>query len=310
MNTQIHNPVFLLGMTRRSGTNFLMRLLTLHPDLASTDFSYEDYMLSEVHWLHHYAHRVYKRWNPSWEIDPNREALLLQSLGQGLIDCLTAFCDGKRLVTKTPSVENLPYFFDLFPNAYLLILIRDGRDVVESMVRSFRRAYEEATRIWVRAGRTIVDFDKANCEKGLKYLMVRYEDLVLDLDSQLETILEFLALDSATYDFDAARQLPVFGSSTFQRGEGERQKWHWKPVTKTSEFQPLERWRTWTPYRRQRFSWLAGSLLRELGYEEKWEQSSWTFYHPMIDLVWQGTRRFSGLVPKGVKRRLKARQLL
>lgn len=306
MSTKNSNPIFILGMTRRSGTNFLAQLLTLHPDLEATNFVFEDYMLSEARWLFHFAHRVYERWNPAWEVDPDRKTLLVQHLGQGIISCLESMSQSKRLVTRTPCVENLSHFFDLFPNAYLLILVRDGRNVVESMVRSFESGYEQATREWVAAAQTIVDFDQNHHQKNLKYLIVRYEDLVLDLDAQLRTIFEFLDIDVTTYNFDAAYQLPVFGSSTSQ--DKKEKEWRWKTAAKTPEFQPLKRWKNWSPYRRQRFHWLAGCLMIQLSYEEKEDQRLWIFYNHLIDLAWPMTKKFSGLIPKSVKRDLKSRQ--
>ena len=53
-----------------------------------------------------------------------------------------------RLVTKTPTVKNLGLFFQLFPTSKLLVLVRDGRSVVESAVRTFDRPYGHAAREW------------------------------------------------------------------------------------------------------------------------------------------------------------------
>ena len=44
----------------------------------------------------------------------------------------------RRVVTKTPRLENLDLYFDLFPQAPLLILVRDGRNVVASNAAQLR----------------------------------------------------------------------------------------------------------------------------------------------------------------------------
>jgi len=48
-------------------------------------------------------------------------------------------------------VQNLERFFELLPEASLPILVRDGRDLVESTTRSFGASHEAAIRIWCRA---------------------------------------------------------------------------------------------------------------------------------------------------------------
>jgi hypothetical protein len=169
----------------------------------------------------------------------------------------------KRPLLKTPSVNNLERFFELFPDASLLIVIRDGRSVVESGVRSFGWSYEAATRAWVDAAQRVASFQRIYGSSEFKWRIVRYEDLVTGLDRTLLGVLSFLGLDASQYDMPAARALPVVGSSSFRGGERDV---HWAPVTKTERFQPLERWQDWSQYRQQRFYWLARDMLQHFDY--------------------------------------------
>ena len=48
--------------------------------------------------------------------------------------------------------------FDLFPDDYLIVLVRDGRAVVESKQRSFGETFESAAREWAAGAETILRF--------------------------------------------------------------------------------------------------------------------------------------------------------
>ena len=258
-------PIFILGISQRSGTTYLSHLLRLHPECESASPIREDYLLDHAGFLFEYARSVYRSWAPKWGVsEPLREELVAH-LGKGLLSFMSARAGDKRLLTKTPSVQNLELFFRLFPGAKLLILVRDGRAVVESYVRSGGLTYEQATERWVGGARTILDFlqreESGNCD----YLVVKYEDLYLRLNDELERILSFLGLDKTVYDFSAARNLPVRGSSSFRGSTTE--KVHWQPIEKTADFNPLERWRGWDKERLARFNKVAGELMKGLGYE-------------------------------------------
>jgi hypothetical protein len=67
--------------------------------------------------LEHYADAVYKYWQPRGEV---KKEWLYEGLGNGLLSIWAGRLDGKRLVTKTPSVRNVGSFFKFFPEAYLL----------------------------------------------------------------------------------------------------------------------------------------------------------------------------------------------
>ena len=187
-------PIFIAGISQRSGTNFLYDLLRLHPDCGGPGTNWEDSSLSRADHLVRYVEIVAGGWRRHGA-DAGVEDLLYEHLGNGIISVLSSQVKGKRLITKGPFVRNLNYFFKLFPRAYLLILVRDGRAVVESRVKTFGESYETAMRYWADAADTILRFNQMARGSQLNYLTVKYEDLCNNLENELRRILAFLGLD-------------------------------------------------------------------------------------------------------------------
>jgi protein-tyrosine sulfotransferase len=301
------NPVFIHGITERSGTNFLFHLLCLHPGCDAGGPIWENYLLNDSDLFGRYVDSIYREWNAEWRVGERigPPDLLLNYLGNALIAFLNQQkgdrvgsddlryqgnrlkLSPKRLVTKTPNVSNLGYFFKLFPEARLLILIRDGRAVVESSIKSFGGFYETAMRRWADAARVISRFDREFRRTHYRYLVVKYEDIYLNREAELRKIFAFLELNAEAYDFDAAKSLPVIGTSEL-RQHGQ-QKIHWKQIAKTSEFNPLGRWSHWGRARNERFNWIAGNSLSEFGYsfetysKHRW---AWTGWNLLLDVAW------------------------
>lgn len=309
LTEQLPAPIFILGIGQRSGTNYLHDLLSQHPDCVGSDkVIWEDFVVAHSDLLVQYADSVYDMWRSNTRLDsimgpPTR--VICESFGRSLLEILYAQAlkaspqpalSGRaggsplpRLVTKTPSVRNLRHFFTFFPQAHLLIVIRDGRSVVESAHRSFNWSYEKAMQEWAQAAKAILDFDRDPRNRGRSYSIVRYEELNQNTEQELRRILAFLDLDPAAYDFNQAINLPVKGSSELRsNGKGPV---HWKPVEKTKEFNPLKRASHWGRPLHERFNWVAGQYQRELGYETKSFPAGplpWPLLHLLMDARWQG----------------------
>jgi hypothetical protein len=302
-------PIFILGIMQRSGTNFLADLLRLHPDCDPPAPIWEDFVLHHADLLVRYARVTSASWR-HWVGDETVEDSLYQAMGMGLLAFLTARCGEKRLLTKTPSVRNLQYFFKFFPQVHLLILVRDGRAVVESTLNSFKVNFESATHQWAQAADTILRFDEAMQQSHHQYLIVRYEDLWDNLATELRRIFDFLDLDPKVYDFEAAAKLPVRGSSVF--GKEAEEKVHWTPVAKSAEFNPLQRWAHWNRSQHERFNWVAGKYLRALGYDEKLypgQRTRWATWNKGRDVQWrlEGLLTSLGSLTRRLSRKIRAR---
>lgn len=266
--------VFINGIMPRSGTHFLANLLCQHPDCEKSVIP-EDCFLTRADQLAAYANSIRHSWDEQDELKDNTGYLdmLMENLGGGLINFLRqardsaykkerATAEKRLLVTKTPHVDNISLFFKLFPDEKLIIIVRDGRTLVESIVRSFNYNRDEAIATWASAARKIARFTE-NQKEG-KFLVVKYEDLHTDTEAEMRKILNYLELDAGQYDFKAAANLPVVGSATFKRGEAGV---HWMPVKKTDEFKPTERAAGWTRAQHERFNRLAKNELIYFGYE-------------------------------------------
>lgn len=278
-------PIFILGIAHRSGTNFLSDLLGLHPDCGRPAPVWEDFLAHHLDLLTEYVEAVCRHWR-GWGDTREAEQKLSHALGEALIAFLDSRHEQKRTVTKTPSVRNLGRFFSVFPNAHLIILVRDGRAVVESALRSFGGSFEARVRHWAEAARTILRFDDEMRGKEFRYIIVRYEDIWRDLEGELRRIFGFLALDAAVYDFEAAAKAPVRGSSVLGRKDGTV---HWDPVHRTAQFDPLRRWADWPRARHKRFNWIAGRYLRAFGYGERTfgtNRLGWTLWNLVQDVRW------------------------
>jgi hypothetical protein len=252
----VNKPILIFGLTPRTGTNYLWDLVCLHPRCATgREPIREDFFLEHADLLLDFVRSVRGRWDPVWgEVSEEAVAELSANIGSGLLGFLTADED-RRLVTKNPSVANIDEVFTLFPAAQVIVLVRDGRAVVESCVRTFAWDFDLATRRWAAASETALQFLDGRTADDPAVRLVRYEDLVADPGRQMTLLLSFLGLEVADYDLSAAEQLPVRGSSVFLGG---KEQVHWDPVERTADFDPLRRWAGWSAEQHRRFAWLAG----------------------------------------------------
>jgi len=256
--------VYLMGIMPRCGTSYLFDLLCAHPHCGAAGSIHEDYLICYADSLFRYVEQVAGHWNPRWGPVDAAKKQLGEHLGRGLASFLRAQGSTECVVAKTPRIDNLDRFFDLLPNARLLILVRDGRAVVESGIQSFRWPREAAVRKWAECAEAILDFDRAHRGSGHRYLIVRYEDLWTNQEAELRRVFGFLELEPDFYDYASAADQPVRGSSTVRnQGDGTL---HWKPMPRTSDFDPMSRWQHWSDGRHLHFNWVAGRALAQLGY--------------------------------------------
>jgi hypothetical protein len=288
-------PVFILGILARSGTNYLRNLLALHPD-CDVRPPHEDYLVAHLDILASYAAAVTSRW-PKDSVVP--AGALPQALGRGLASFVTGDSQKRYVVMKTPTIDNLSRFFDFFPQTPLLVIVRDGRAVVESGVRSFAHkgwTYEKAMHWWATAARQIISFSQSPAATGRPFRLVHYEKLFSDNEAQMRQLLAFLGLDESRYDFGRAEALAVRGSSSYRGKEDD--PLNWKPVEKSEGFRPLERWRDWKRPRHERFNWLAGAPMTALGYSlERFEgqRGYWRLWNRWQDGRWSARRQARSL---------------
>lgn len=275
---------FILGIDQRSGTNFIYRLLREHPSCEGPGPIWEDHLVQHSKILREYTNILYKSWSPEWEVEKkiSSQETLLRHFGDAIerflrlqltedpvnqtasIKSLTERDEPIILLTKTPNVKGLDNFFDLFPNAYLILLVRDGRAVVESGVSSFDWNYEDAMSRWRTGAQAILDFKEKHENTNKKFIILKYEDLVVDEKNELLKIFGFLGLDPELFDFDSGQSLGLTGSSVIRNQTGTI---HWRVTEKKADFNPLARFSNWDRKKHERFNWIAGHHMTRLGYE-------------------------------------------
>ena len=257
------SPIFILGMLQRTGTNHLWDLVARHPDVDVLSPVYEDHLLRWSGHLTSYVDDVTRCWSDEWEVPADEGPALLRSLGDGVLRWIASH-SSRRIATKMPSVEQLDQFFSIFPGAPIILLVRDGRSVCESGVKSFGWTYERAFRRWRKAADKVLD---ALDEHGdtERIMVVRFEDLVEQPAAVLRQICELVDLDADRYPYDEVDDAPVLGSSTLRAEDGA--KVGWAPVERTKEFDPRERWVGWDDHRHRRFAAVAGRQQLALGYD-------------------------------------------
>jgi hypothetical protein len=282
------NPfVFIVGCPR-SGTTLLGRMVDAHPDLAvihegrfvpdfyerrrglTPDGLVTPELIDEL-----IGHRPFQHVSVSRE---ELEGLLTDGGPVTYASFVSAIFGlygrrrGKRLVgDKTPHyVRSLPTLHELWPGAKIVHLIRDGRDVSQSVL-GWRKVAERggsvarfavyredpvaAIACWwewlVRLGR-----EDGSALGPASYHEVRYESLVAGPAAECERLCEFLGV---SYD----DRMVGFHEGRERDDPGLDAKKAWRRVTPG-----LRDWRSeMSPTDVGRFEAVAGGLLDELGYE-------------------------------------------
>ncbi|MDV7102901.1 sulfotransferase [Vibrio sp. TH_r3] len=287
---------FILGIMPRSGTNYLENIITLHDQCTDCAPIYEDFLVSESDKLVKYAQSVNRRWNSDWEKDSKHvtTSSLLKAVGNGLQQFLSAsylqsqtqtVVEHTVLISKTPSVKNIKNFIDLFPDTKLIILIRDGRSLVESGCRSFNWDFEKACFDWNYAAKKIKKFQLDNIQNNDNIKLVCYENLIKSPDKEVADIFRFLNLPEDNVSVDDIKGLHISGSSEQKK---QSKNIDWKPVKKSDDFKPLNRFAHWSKFKARRFEWIAGDSMLSMGYIESYEKFSLfeKILHISLDISW------------------------
>lgn len=279
-------PVFLVGAPR-SGTTWLQAMLAAHPGIASppeTDL-YNRYLAP---WADLWALQAQRQANDHGG-RPNKglpAVLTSDELDEQLravaravhAAVLRAKPSAELVVEKHPSYSvHLPLILRLHPEAPVIHLVRDGRDVAASLVRASATwaRHWAPRRIGAAAARWERNVRGARAARELtdRYLELRYESLLADGAAELRRALDFCGVSSGDADaivedhrLDRMRDTGAAASSVVVPTEQ-----HFGRHAEPRGFVGAGRagaWReAWSPADRHEFAQVAGPLLRELGYE-------------------------------------------
>jgi hypothetical protein len=257
-------PVFIVGCPR-SGTTLLRDLLRSHPNLTFPDEShfigrfykaYGDPSSDEEAWK--LACRILRTPRiASWGIHlEKREIAGCRSFSDVARRVFEAWArkEGKpRWGGKTPHyVLEIPVLHQLFPDARVIHIIRDGRDVALSWLKT---RYEpqnlyKAACMWrkmVSQGRS----DGSHLPTAA-YLELRYEALLAEPEKIMRQVCEFVGEPFVPEVLSPNRTQSSVSDSVFDEAVIGKNTGKWKSSMSRSE--------------RALFESVAGSLLDELGY--------------------------------------------
>ena len=268
----------------RSGTVFLGECLGLHADIEAYpneiwEFPHDNHAAI----LEEYISKI----SGSYHAKKFEADRFTRILGDAWMNYFYSFATSskRRILMKSPNVQALDRFFDYFPNAFLLVIVRDGRDVVASGLKSgfvappkfsmknrhsWRRLIQPADFRWLcqsyaKAASQISEFERSSKfdENRSRIMRVKFEDLCADTEETISEILDWAALDPKRMQWEDLHRLPVKGSSFLTREDGEMD--FSEGVQKTEDFKPLGRWKSWTPKEKSIFESEAGEAQAEFG---------------------------------------------
>jgi protein-tyrosine sulfotransferase len=256
--------IVIHGLLPRCGTVYVGELLRLHPELHAYPNE-----IWEFPFLLHTPRVLRLEEEFLWTYEQNREKIgeqdFLPLFGSALIGYLyQGVPPGRRMLLKVPSVQHLDYFYQAFPHEQLLVLVRDGRDVVQSTLKTWPqlRFWMVCLR-WRRAARMALACDERfRGREG--YWLGRFEDAVQEPEAFVREVCQRFRLDETRFPYERIASIPVHGSSTTQVGG----KVTWSPVARGGGFRPVGRWMTWSRYHKWLFKCIAGRELVQLGYCE------------------------------------------
>ena len=220
-------PIFLVGCPR-SGTTLLFDLLRQHPDLVSLPHEGHVYWTAYNHPRRH-----------GWRSDA-LEAEDASPAERRYLNTAFSRVGHGRLLDKTPkNVLRLPYLRSLFPDAQIVLIVRDGRATTASLLQGWRhrhgasyflpeplRLTDYNGRLWryvlppgwrelqgtelaqVAARQYVACNSAAVQHQALVDVVIKYEDIVAQPVEALRKLTSQLQLPQSEVVLQAAEQSP------------------------------------------------------------------------------------------------------
>ena len=198
--------IFLVG-ARRSGTYWLQRVVGAHPDVALVPS--ETYLFSRgVKQLRERLHQgVLGSPGTSYVYMDERQMVhaLRDLCDKVFLPFLEAAPGRTRLAERTPEhVTCLDVIGEIYPDAWVVHIVRDGRDVARSLIgqpwENAPQSIAEAAEEW----RASVESGESAGRALARYRTLHYEDLLADPGKHLADLFRWLELDASDAAVSAA----------------------------------------------------------------------------------------------------------
>jgi len=161
--------VFIAGVTARSGTNFLARLLLAHPDVVRPQGFWELPLLGGVDHFQAF-YRAFVGGDGPGRVGYSFDEFA-SAFGDGFLARIWDRTDVPSgvLLHKCPNTDGIESFPQFFPQGRLIFLVRDGRDCVNSLLAASgygkstgdprrKLALARLSSYWARSARRIMEF--------------------------------------------------------------------------------------------------------------------------------------------------------
>lgn len=233
----------------RSGTTWISRSLGQSPELT---YIQEGWLVAKLDELAAWFEVLHDEWTgfTPWRRSGVDRRFFVDSLAHCYRELLDRAAAGNRFVEKTPewNALHLDFLQEMFPEAYYVLIYRDGRNVVashEAKNLRQRKSFDFATacRRWA-AAMDVFSAARDRRPEG-RLTLIRYEDLVEDFDAGFQELCAFAEIEP----FRAAPHRP---NSAFAEADG------------SGDFNG--RWQPWSPEKRRIFKQNAGRQLVEWRY--------------------------------------------
>lgn len=284
--------IFLFGISVRCGTNFSARIFSKHPDVevVPNNETVREFPLLKVskdfkkafeQFQKKYNRNMGKKGHYTWEkYAPYFGTSFLDYIQSELIKDTSK----KIYFIKDPGAVNLKWSNTIFPDSKIIILIRDGRDLVASKEKAYlakRNSQSRLNRIkryishyigrqfranvkeWVENAHLIKDYLES--EAGRNCLLIKYEDLVSENKETYKKIFEYCGL---SFQMKYFNNVEIVGSSfSDQITSLKTNKVVWQPIEKSEKFKPIGRWKNWPKWKLIYFNKHAKELLEWFNYK-------------------------------------------
>jgi hypothetical protein len=263
------NPIFIIGAPR-SGTSILAWSLAQHSRLWTSGETYVLSYLFEEDWINRTFQRARQMPASLFATQGVEQDEFLRFLGVGLNALFSSKSQGKRWIDQTPAYTLLvDTLVGMFPGAFFLHILRDGRRTVHSMTNFHKKLSKEQRTAIFKSGNPVgwPDFRQA-CQTWREFveiamdfcsrhptrcLTVVNEEMVADPHKSFREILEFLdaPYEDAPADYFRSNRI----NSSF-RPDSNDPNW---------ARQLSEPWKQWTPDQAAIFGLEAGETMIKYG---------------------------------------------
>ena len=280
--------IFCAGITVRSGTNFLGSIFSKHPDISSVpkNMSKGEFPFFRSR-IHDPRNQILDDFNRYFFAQPRiDEKSYFKGFGcfwkKMIIDYYKI--DKPYFFVKDPNIFNIEHFYNFFPDGKLIIIVRDGRDIVHSMLKvsllirksqSWLKKLKARIKYYTGISRIqfsrnykyqvdqILLLNELKKNSGFDFYLLKFEDIVLHPENTIKKLFKYLEIPISDEIISNMIAAEVVGSSFFKSSKNSPK---WSPVKKSGGFNPIGRWKTWNWLQRTVFYFYSKDALKRLNY--------------------------------------------